>query len=638
MPSMRFPVPSIESLMPSVDPRTSAAAHLIDGRNFMWDSKGPKSGFSTKQLTPFPFYAPRDVQGKRIQDRTFVFTQDTILEWRTNSPFMWDMLQTFPNPIPEKLRLPWQGIYMNGYVYIAHVYRGFYSAPLELGTKKLWLRLESSDSILGLPEGIRGMEIVRGRAILVTDKTIYWGNTGDLSDLTPGLGGAGFQIISNYVKGTFLALTGFQDGFVVWTTEGAILAQFIDGDEVWRFDPLTSNERPMNPWCTVELSNGASAFLSRKGLFLTGSGENPKAWTELFNEFFREYMKDIVGNSRTWRLEYDDNREMIYLSESTNNSSFSRTFVLSPTLNKWGMFSDEVHGFLPLTPDLYGYADRAGVPQYFTEAFNREVDPPNELGLNLLFPRLEKQLKTPSSSAVSHGQAREPLPISTARVLSSGGWYLPESTTRFSPYPGGMDSWIEVGYLRPNELNMAADAFTEIQEVYVGSIPVAAPELDFTTMWKADWFYGEHEDWNEIPIIIHGDMINDHMIMADSIEDLQLSQPSVNEDLLTQDYPEFTYSEEIYEDWDVMTGSEDWNRIVSAYPALDYQLVAQSSQDGITFVEYPVVLSRFDSASKTFATMTSGTLHKLRFAAEEVNEYYHVQALEITITYGGQLG
>lgn len=635
MPTLRFRIQEIESKPLSVDARNFDKTSIIDGKNYLFDSMGPKSGFSTRQLTPFAFPDATDIQGLRLQNGTFVFTPDSILQWRKNVPYAWDVVHDFKTKIPVQQRDPWSGIYFAGDYFFSHRYRGFLKGSTSQSSGKLQFLPQTTATIPGLIAGIRGMAVVQGRAIIVNDSTIQWSAPLSLDSLAIGLGGAGFQLINEFVAGTYLALTTFESGFVVWTTEGAVAAEHIGGDAVWRWFPLTTEEKPIGNWTTLRLSNGKTVFLGIHGLMVLNAAAEPTPWTQDFNEFFREYCRDRQINLHQWRLEYDVDREYIYLMESANGVDYWRTHVIAPTLNKWGELSDKIHGVLPLTEELFGYVDQLRIPQYFINAHDREIEPPNELGLNRLFPRVQKNLLIPSSSAVCNAIAWNPEYTFPIPDLVSGGWFEPGVELKSAAVTGPMDSWIEIGYIRPAEYNAPADANFEIQELIIGSIPSAAPvEESWITEWKPNYFYDPVEDWDDDIILIPGDFTDDLMI-GDSILDLNAASGDSDLDFNVANYPTFIDSSD-HEDWNNTAISEDWMSPISGLPIIDYDLSIQGSGDGITFDLFTPVIARFNTAALTYSVETSGNFHRIRFDAVQQGHYFHVKYAEVNVEYGGQ--
>lgn len=588
---LRFRGSIIDSYMPSEDTRATDKLRVLGGRNIAWDALGPKSGFTTRRLSPFSLARPRDVQGLRVGPHTYVITQDAIMEWRTSAPIGWDVHVDFSFDIPLELRSPWRGIFINNEIYLAQRYRGLVKGSYNLYGEFNY-SLVDSPSIPGIITGIRGLDIVRGRPIIVNDTTIQWGGVGNMSDFTPVLGGAGFQNLNQFVQGEFLSLTTFQDGFIVWTDKGSVVAEYIGGDAVWRFDTLRIKDYPLGEAASVAMLSGIQLFVSKQGVQLL-NGANSEALTPDFNEFFRAYAAERTDTDTRWRVEYDPDRQQVFIMESTDLLTYFNTFVLYPTLNKWGIFSDRVHGILPLTNDLWGYVDELGFCHYFVNTINRGDAPAVELGMTRIYPRIQKRLAFPSSSAISVAYAMDAVTL-PAEPLSAG-WYAIGSDMPGSEGMKGMDSVVRVGYFRPAELNNSIDAQVEVQRLVFGSIESQSPEtaesMTSLTNWKPDWFYVPIEDWNE-------------------------------------DGPA--------EDWNVDGPAEDWMWSGSLRFKVDHAIVIHTSEDGITFDIREVSLSKFFTAAWKYASMTLGVMNVIEISAIDVNQYWHWKYLELQLQYGGE--
>lgn len=641
MASTPFKVNQIESYMPSMEARNSGTVFALDGRNFAFGPLGPGSLFGSRRLGALPFEVPHNVQGIRVKDHSFVFTGDAILSWRTQVPFMWELLYQFQGVIPNNEWLPWSAIFYANKFIFAHPYRGTFTADNMIDTEHLWIQQETDSTIPGLPSSIRGATVARNRAILVTESTIYWSRTDSFADLTPALGGAGFQLITSFVQGTFLAVTGFGDGFIIWTTGGAILAEFIGGDDVWRWTVVDSLEKPIGPWTTTDISNGATVFLSRHGLVINPNNTLPEGWTKEFNEYLLTYMKDSASLKSYWRIDYDVNKQTIFLSESADRQTYFRTLVLSPTRNKWGIFNERHYGLLPLTTELFGYVDQHGYVNYFEPSlYSRETNPESSAGLNIYYPRHDKQNMIVSSSAVSNAyDPDETVPMVPFRPLSPN-WYATGVDFPSSPALMGMDSWIEIGYFQPDQMQGSADGQVEIQETFLGSVPSRAPvEAGFAVQWDLARFYPEEEDWSSDPVATPMDILEDWNALPEEVIDLSAfpdTEPTEDWDsLVAYDYD---FDDDGDEDWDSESGEEDWNGLGINLPTLEYRLAFQSSQDGITLVNFEPTMARFNHASQFYTGLTSGNLHRLRLDASTLGEFYQIRSLSLTLNYTGELG
>lgn len=427
----------------------------------------------------------------------------------------------------------------------------------------------------------------------------------------------------------------------MWTTAGALLAEHIGGDSVWRWSAIRTEERPIGPWASANLVNGSSVFLSRRGLMLSTGGSAPEDWTPDFNEYFRSAVK-YDESAQQWRLEYDSNNQLLFVMLSSNRLTYEKSFVLGPTLNKWGVFSDRIYGALPFTQEYFGVVDIEGFANLFDHVlYYREDEPAVELGLDRHYPRLQKQLTTASSSLVSRAYLPNTRVEMEALRPSSDGWYYGASDVAATNNKQPMDSWIEIGYVRPPELKSMPDLYTEITELTIGSIPVTAPiELSgsFTTSWNHDEFYPVTEDWDsEVEIEYEDSLIDYNDESGDTIDYALISGTS------TSDYqyistPIVDIDVESTEDWNDAGVAEDWNGQGINYPTLTHQLTVKSGDDGITLVTTVPELARFKHGSWSYALHPSGIEHRVRFEASAVGEFYHARYISATINYGGQRG
>lgn len=594
---MRVRGSDIKSYMPAVDPRAHDEVRVLGGRNYLFDSKGPKSGFDCRVLSPFPFGAEDGVESRTDEGLTVVFTAEAAMRWNEGVVTHWDILQLWDDKLTKAQQQdPWYLSYMEGNWYATHYTRGFFRIsqhPLTGGFSMVQL---TDADIPGLPEDIRGMRVVRNRMILTTDEAIYWTGTGTV-DFTPALGGAGFQLTSSFIQGEFIGISDFQAGFVVWTEYGSVLAEFIGGDLTWRWSPTPSAERPIGLRSMATLTNGVSVFLSQRGLKFTQGGNVPQDLTPEFNEYLREYLKDSSADPSKWLLTYDPTREMIFISESLDDLNYWRTLVLAPTIDKWGEFSDAVFGFITLPGGRFGYVGMDGIARYFADVGGREIDPPTERGLNRMYPRVQKNHSPAPSTSFICFAAAPGFENRPSRVpIRAPGWAEPESLVNQPLSLGGMDSCLELGYFRPPELQNAADEGIEIQEILV-STPRSTPwfEPDFTIEGHEEDFYFEYEDWETMP--------------------------------------------DSYEDWNALADSyEDWNSPYMNYRPWQFGISIESSMDGRTYfdIEYPT-LATFAVEARTFSVYTSGLYHRIKFTAIEADEYYTVTLLELTMSYGGQI-
>lgn len=640
MPVLKHQLTPLETFMPSIDHRNAGRSFVVDGANYYFDSKGPRSGFTTRMLTPFPLEKAKDVQGIQLEDRTFVFTQDAILSWRQNVPYMWELLYSFASEITDQYSGPWSAIFLEGVAYFAQPARGMFGGIITPNEDAIILVPKTEFNTPGLITGIRDMAIVRGRPVLVNNDTIQWGAVGNMLDFTPALGGAGFQLMSAFVQGTFLGLSSFQDGFVVWTTGGPIVGEYIGGDGVWNFYPMTNRERPIGKWTAAKrMTNGNMVFLTQQGLFVTNGIGEISPFSQDFNEFFLSYMEKENGQltpHQFWRLDYNELSQMLFLSESADGNSYFRSFVFTPTREKWGMFSDRVKGFLPFTNDSYGFVDNEGYCHYFTKLQAKETIPDNSLGYNRLHPLRQKSMLIPSSTMVSHAYVYDPALPMDPLVPAMDGWYDGAVSIPKIDYPIGLNSWIEIGLVRPPEMQGMVSDLVEIQEMTFSSIPVLP---NFDPDYRSDHhlleFYALAEDWNSEATVVDGDYEEDYDVLDGGYDWLTEMPP--NHDYLYENFPTITFDIESSEDWNLDAVAENWGGQFSGLNPLTYGLQWLGSLDGITVDFYQPEMARFDSAAQLWTGLSSGAFHRIRVEAITPYQYYWASYIAVSLGYQGKL-
>ncbi len=141
-----------------------------------------------------------------------------------------------------------------------------------------------------------------------------------------------------------------------------------------------------------------------------------------------------------------------------------------------------------------------------------------------------------------------------------------------------------------------------------------------------------------MPTVVDGDETED--LNTSELEDTDLNNGinASNWDLLWLNYPAITFSDGGFEDWDSSDDEdEDWNGRYTSLTQLDYTLKLLASEDGITFDEYLPELVRFDVGARLYVTLTSGNFHRLRLEATDPWDYYHLQFLELTMNYNGEV-
>lgn len=417
MPKVPLIVPQIQSWIPSIDPRGSNNVYALSGKNYYFDAKGPKSGFGSRLvagLSSIEDEGPGAVcQHIEIGNNVYIFTSRggyVLTEAGTWSQIL-DLSARFPD-VSSADDKKWTTAFLTSGTYFCHPVFGFYKKTQHHGVITLVPR--SQDDIPGLPYKPVAICETNGRLVVLGLKYCTWSGPSSAEDFTPTLGGAGQQLISDKVPGNAMSVAGFQNGFLMWTDKGCVAAEFTGGDSVWRWTRSTTKQLPIGAHAIVEFPDGTQTICTNQGLFSIANGGEPQKITPLFSEFLRFRLEHEPGLHV--RLSHFRDEDLLFVEIRDWTDKYVHTYVLTLSLDKWGEFNERHHGIVKYKTGrgAIGYVDWAGVVHKFVETFNRE--------------------------------------------------YAPH---KFK----GLDSRLEIGYLRPQELMGEADTLLEMQEIVLGSRP-----------------------------------------------------------------------------------------------------------------------------------------------------------------------
>jgi len=378
MPTQTWRATEVKGLTPAVDLRGAQGVFAVGGKNFYFDSLGPKSGFGNRLLSNFPLPLPEHVQGVRIKsgavDAAFTFEGTQILEWDEFEQ-EYDIVHVTPNTLANPYR--WTSGYLNGKFYFCHPAVGILVRD---EVTKVTAKLVGP----GVPQYPLAICIDNGRLIVIDAKFMYWSAQSNGADFEPRIGGAGFQLINERVSGHPIMCNSYSGGVLVWTTSGVMRSEFTGDEAVYRHRGINTEYRPINSFCTAQLDDNTVIVLDERGIFQS-RGESPEPLTPLFNEFLIEYMrKNKLKIGQNIRIEWDDLRRMLYVMVSTSFASplYERCFVLYPPLDKWGTFDEPHYGILPIQINAnqrqgsyYGFVGADKKVRYWQEVGSREVAP-----------------------------------------------------------------------------------------------------------------------------------------------------------------------------------------------------------------------------------------------------------------------
>jgi hypothetical protein len=553
MPQVRVTAEAIQSFSPGVEWRGTGKVAVLNGKNFSFSVSGVNSDFATR-LIAGDFNLSRTgevVQSVEMNGRWHVYAGNRVYLFNpglNNYVGSFSLLLTLPmlqvpayDSIPDSRRQI-SSIFVGSKNYVCLWNHGVY----RVNEDNTYFRLTSSNTP-GFPadtDPVLFISETNGRALFITNNSVYFSNTGDAEDLTPALGGAGLQVISELVAGKPIAALRVTNGITLWTDTSAVAGEFIGGDLVFRWYQTPSSVRPLSQGSAVQVADGYYLFLSSQGIYAVDSFESPKSISPLFNEFLRDYLrgKDFQ-TAMTW---YDAGTNRLYVSLRESNAAHVETFVYNIGLDKWGIMNHSHLG-------LFAYATAVSSLAY-TDA---------------------------------NGIAHRIVPAEDFQL----GRELPNSPGSFV----GLDSFVQIGPIRGEQLTPVADSMTSIQEIIVHRNP------RYETLSYLD------EGIYEV-----GDLVTE------------------DEGVLPASSLSFADEGELFD-----------SRF-EAQNIPDFDLFSESDvfgADSISGVNYGYVEAEFvrrDRSSDVFVGGVIGYYHRLTFTAEEPNAAFNIGALDLTLAYAGQ--
>lgn len=573
----------ILGLTPGIDLRRSDKIYAVGGANFAFTSKGPRSLFGNRLLLPHQLGSVEHVQGVRVRlrsgDRAFIFEGESILEWDEDVGG-WQVIYVTPSTNISPYR--WTVGYLNGKIYFCHPVTGIIVYDLDADTVS---RLEGP----GVPTQPLAICVNNGRLCVIDDIYLYWSWQSDGSNFTPALGQAGFQKINDRVAGFPIMINTYARGVLVWTTGGLMRSEFTGDQEVYRHRNLNTEFRPMNSFCTLQTDENTIMFLDERGLFQS-QGDAPTPVAPLFNEFLIDYIrKNKLNIGQNTRIEWDDLRRFMYVSISVTPelAIYERAFVLYPSLDKWGIFSEQHYGILPVQIGgneregaYFGFVGADARVRYWSDFASREILP-TDAGLTLRYPVIQ---------IGSH-------------KASGGGWSIMASTMGFNSNPMDYEEGRAGFYATDSETPAAANTVGLGAKIQVGLIRFDQEESFDSMTEVVNLMLGNVESGDEVQL---GE---DYVTIPDGMSD---------------------------EDYEELTGAEDFGEGTLDY--VNHGLRIISTIDGRSLFQSAVPeLVQVAEGARHYSCSTVGIWHILELTAESPGEAFHLQAFELTATSAGRL-
>lgn len=370
-------VAGLESYQPAVDYRKSNKVGVLSGKNFAWDASGVYSAYASRLVATNESLglAPAIVQSLDVETDMHVAIDSEIKRLVPSSPGSpvgsWqdiDSLAALVDSNPDNIDYnyrKWTTAYLGYKPYACAYNYGVFEVDNTLNPP-VYTRL-TDVSVPGFPadtDPVIAIAETNGRMLYLTELNILWSAPNAPKNLVPALGGAGFQVIAERIAGKPFAITATSVGAIVWTSSGALVCEFIGGDQVFRFWVLATNALPISSFAITRMPDDDYVLLTRLGLFMFNNMSQPQPITPLFNEFLREYLRSRpLERGHVW-YSITDNR--LYASMKSGFTSFVETFSLDIMLDRWGIFSDRHMGFFDYgtSRGQLAYANANGIASF----------------------------------------------------------------------------------------------------------------------------------------------------------------------------------------------------------------------------------------------------------------------------------
>lgn len=468
-----------QGLTPALDVRRTNQVFVLEGsKNLSFEASGPLSSFGNRFVLPqaFSIEAASHIQGIRIQlrtgDRSFIFTNESILEW-SEQRGGWIVLAVIPRIVTP---YRWTAGYLNGVIYFCHPRVGIMELDLDTGVCQ-------PIKATGLPSQPRAITVNQGRLVVLTDKVLAWSWQSNGRNFAPALGEAGAQVISARVAGFPIMVSNYAGGVLTWTTGGLMRSEFTGDQEVYRHRDINTEYRPVNSFCVLQTDKNTSMILDERGIYKS-QGEAPEPATPLFNEFLKDRIQqNLLKLDQNLRVEYDFYRQQLYLCESLSRYDpiYERAFVLNPNLDKWSTFEESFFGLFPIVVnqseregDYFGFADHTGRIKYWKKTGSREVLPTDGF-VDLTYPTIQKPYFREEGTGIHISGSSFTLgnrPSFNGRA----GYYPSDGETPTPPSLTGLDARLRLGLIKFEGLNESMDQMAEVTSIQIGNVISGYPE------------------------------------------------------------------------------------------------------------------------------------------------------------------
>lgn len=647
MASINKIVTDIDGLIPALDRRKILKPFVVSGDNFTVDVNGPRTGFGTKFITPQKVKTPAHAQAFEMLDETYYFFGTGIFKLGEPS-LIFHLVHDFGGDISASPHR-WTHAKVDGYEYFCHPAVGLiYYDP---ATK--YFQAHPSATIPATPTAIC---VAGGRLIVLGAFAYAWSALDDGLDMTPALAtGAGQQALS-ILGGDPIAVESLKAGFMVFTTEGSIVATFNGQLTVFTHQISTFDYTPINSYAIVTRHAGEILILTVDGLYRT-TGGTPEPWLPLFSEFLREELKSYdFADPSIIRFDYIEGVHQLAVSFGTVASeAYTHAYMVHETTERVGKFSHGHYGFMNI---LLQEGAEAG--EHFAY-----------IGANKFLHRVvaipRREIYPSAGTEYYHKAAQE------FQVRYTGSAYIMPSVMRMGAVSEASLVNGDVTQLATQSLTIYPEPFAETAQ-FPDTVASELGEDWNNGSGSEDWSLDVGSiDWNAIADVympqtmsMRDDLI--HQLWFESVEAYQPLMANVEIGMFRYspasgpEYPDAvtlvtdlkistastgTLADEFEdwnaiadgasdEDWTVLTAIEDWGYGILS--ASDYGISVIATNDGTeVFATTVPSLSRQLQTQRDYTLLSTGVYHTVRLTANLVDQSFHLKELELAGSLAGRL-
>lgn len=614
-PQLRATLQAKDSLglQPALDRRIVDKPFVMDGRNFLFNVQGPYSGFGRRKIALDRIADAAGVQAFEVGSGAgFVFTRQGILQFDYASN---TFVTVWPFTTPVTPGYGWTHCFIAGRDYFCAKGPGLFEYNPDTNSWRHMTSIYYSDRIVAIAE-------CRGRLIVLDEFSYNWSALEDPDDMEPSLTtGAGIQSLA-IISGTAYKTVGLDDCFLVFTSEGIVIAEFSGGQAVFRHRVLSSVFRAINPMCIALIQDDSILFVDKTG-FYTTDGKKPT----IFDPVFSEYLSQTLIKSRdpsnlnAFRLMVDITTKLLLLSVSSTVSEdlFEMAWVNYMPKQQWGTYNEYHYGFINFiyTTDATNITAFSVVSKegYIERITGENFIDGTTLGDTGVFYRSSLDTVTFYADNAWHFQTHVEFVDYYKPWEFEGfgtGWYTINTST---------DSVLEE--YDPLEETSGAGIFRTYVDGYA-NFGIEGPEV----------------------IPIQQNTLNAYILLgmfryAELKFDDEMglvTQMSVWSDPAGSDVVEdWATMPDITEDWNLIDGQEDWGFGVSSSD--DFTTTLIGTLDGFNSFKEQLLIN-LDTALgyiNRYPADVSGIFHMTKLEALAMGQTFHLKSLEMSGTSAGRL-